>query len=149
MYFSMTFIFIIHFAATCIMAGVIWTIQILHYPFFHQLNRDNFARLMNIHRVRISCIVIPVMLTELATGIYLWYYSTSYPLLFLAGLCLIGLIWLSTFLLQTPRHAQIADHYIASAVSKLVLTNWIRTVLWTIRVCLLLYIGKQTLVAVF
>ena len=47
-------------------------------------------------------------------------------------------IWLSTFALQVPRHDELRGGFDARAHEQLVGTNWIRTVLWTLRgvVCL-------------
>lgn len=137
----MLIIFFIHLSATSIMAGVIWAIQLLHYPFFHQLHRRNFPQLMQKHRLRISFIVIPVMLMELSTGAYLIIYSTSLKRFFVIGFLMIAAIWLSTFMLQMRSHHQIAGGYNPSAVKKLVKTNWIRTILWTARLILLFIIA--------
>jgi len=137
----MVLIFLIHLSATSIMVGVIWAIQLLHYPFFHHLNRQNFPKLMQKHRLRISFIVIPAMLAELATGAYLMFYSPALKPFFVIGFLLIVAIWISTFTLQVSAHNQIRTRYNPSAVSKLVNTNWIRTILWTARLALLFFIA--------
>ncbi|CAN5387587.1 hypothetical protein BH23BAC3_BH23BAC3_26030 [soil metagenome] len=98
---------------------------------------------MIVHRKKISFIVIPVMLLELITGFYLLIVATEYSLLFTAGFVMIVLIWLSTFLFQMRSHNQIAAEYESSAVNTLIKTNWIRTLLWSIRLLLLLYITAQ------
>jgi len=139
----MLFIFIVHLAATSVMAGLIWTIQLLHYPFFHHLEKHTFAQQMKVHRTKISFIVIPVMLLELITGFYLLIVSTEFSLHFSAGFVMIVLIWLSTFLFQMRSHNQIAEEYDSSAVNTLIRTNWIRTLLWSIRLFLLLYIASR------
>jgi hypothetical protein len=46
---------------------------------------------------------------------------------------LVGAIWCSTAFLQVPIHNQLAQGYDAGLVSRLVTTNWIRTVAWTLR----------------
>jgi len=130
------------------MAGLIWTIQILHYPFFHHLEKESFVKHMKVHRTRISFIVIPIMLIELFTGLYLCLYTAYNSVLFWVGFFMILLIWLSTFLLQMPRHNQILHQYQPTAVESLISTNWIRTILWTLRVFLLLYISLTVLPAV-
>lgn len=123
------------------MAGVIWVIQLLHYPYFHHLHRQDFPRLMQKHRHRISFIVIPVMLMELLTGAWLMYYSTSLKSFFVIGFLMIAAIWLSTFWFQVRAHNHIAEGYNSSAVNKLIGTNWIRTILWTTRLLLLFFIA--------
>jgi len=137
----MLIIFLIHLSATSIMTGVIWVIQLLHYPFFHHLYRPKFSHYMQEHRYRISLIVIPVMLMELFTGIYLLYYSVSLQGLFIIGCLMLAAIWISTFKLQMRAHKQIVAIYNQSAVNRLVKTNWIRTILWTARLILLFIIS--------
>lgn len=140
---NMTTIFILHLTATAVMTGLIWTIQLLHYPFFHHLSKETYSEQMSAHRTKISFIVIPAMLLELFTGLWLLIYTTSHSTIFTVGFVLIALIWLSTFLLQMPQHLKIADGYNRSAVDTLVKTNWVRTILWTIRLTLLLYISFE------
>jgi hypothetical protein len=49
-------------------------------------------------------------------------------------------IWLSTMLLQVPEHGRLSAGYVADAHRRLVATNWIRTVAWTLRSAILLRI---------
>ena len=55
-----------------------------------------------------------------------------------SGLVLVILIWLSTALYQVPQHRQLSVQWSASAHRLLVGTNWLRTVLWTVRGVLVL-----------
>lgn len=55
-----------------------------------------------------------------------------------AGLDLIGVIWLSTRLLQVPQHRVLEAGSDPGAHRVLVASNWIRTVAWTARGILLL-----------
>ena len=50
------------------MTGLIWTIQLVHYPFFHRLEKENFNEHMDEHRKKISFIVLPVMLRARYVG---------------------------------------------------------------------------------
>jgi hypothetical protein len=45
----------------------------------------------------------------------------------LVGLALVGVVWLSTALLQVPRHSTLGSGFDHAAWSGLVLTNWVRT----------------------
>jgi hypothetical protein len=60
-----------------------------------------------------------------------------------AGAALVGVIWLSTALLQVPRHNQLGAGFDAPAHQALVATNWIRTVAWTARAALMLWIVSR------
>ena len=50
-----------------------------------------------------------------------------------AGLGLLAVIHASTIFLQVPAHTTLSDHYDDDVARRLVATNWIRTVGWTLR----------------
>ena len=55
----------------------------------------------------------------------------------LAGLALVAVIWLSTFLVQVPLHERLAvEGHTNDVVARLVRGNWIRTIAWTARAIL-------------
>ena len=58
---------IIHLIATSVMVGVIWVIQLVHYPSFHFIELKQYTTFQRFHMSRISYVVIPAMLTELFT----------------------------------------------------------------------------------
>lgn len=111
------------------LTGLIWVIQLLHYPSFHYVDTA-FADFHQFHSTRISLIVIPLMILELGSGIFLAIHNPQKYGLNLLG---IGLIWLSTFLLSVPLHNQLALVRDSAVISQLVLTNWPRTLLWSLR----------------
>lgn len=53
----------------------------------------------------------------------------------------IGALWASTFLLQVPCHNRLGQAYHPATHQRLVRTNWIRTLIWTSRLLLLLLAG--------
>jgi hypothetical protein len=132
---------LLNVAATGMMIGVIWFVQIVHYPLFGQVGRDGFAEYEAAHSHRTTLVVVPPMLVELATGAWLAFRTPEgMPRwVFTAGLALIAVVWLSTFLLQVPRHTQLGRGFDEGAHRALVATNWIRTVAWTARGILLLW----------
>lgn len=79
---------------------------------------------------------MPLMLAELFISFLLAYKSGFAPLESVALAMVIG-VWLSTFLIQIPLHDQLSDENDPIVVSKLVKTNWIRTVLWSGKAILL------------
>ncbi len=107
----LSLLFTINLVSSSIMVGVIWTIQIVHYPFFHRLDQKNFGLHMDTHRSKISYIVIPVMLAELTSGIGLIIINTQFQAEFIAGFILILLIWISTAVIQVPSHSNLASGY--------------------------------------
>jgi hypothetical protein len=56
-----------------------------------------------------------------------------------AGAALLAVIWLSTALLQVPRHAELGAGFAGAAHSSLVVTNWLRTAAWSARAGLSLW----------
>jgi hypothetical protein len=115
------------------LCGVIWLVQLVHYPFFHRTDRGSFREHMSFHKARVSFIVMPLMLAELGTSLWLSFLAADFILLHRAGLGIVILIWLVTFFTSVPLHEKLSDEYDEPAVQKLVNTNWIRTLLWTLK----------------
>ncbi len=128
---------LINLASTLAMTGIIWFVQVVHYPLFASVGADGFARYEALHATRTGSVVAPLMLVELATALALlapaWRPAivSAISAWFAAGL--VGIIWLSTALLQVPLHDRLAQGFDAELVARLVATNWIRTVAWTAR----------------
>lgn len=130
---------LIHAGATLFMTGLIWFVQIVHYPLFAEVGVVGFARYEQLHSARTTLIVAPVMLIELASAVALLVIPGSLPRwMTLAGAALVAVIWLSTFFLSVPRHSELAAGFLPEAHRSLVLTNWIRTAAWTLRAVLAL-----------
>jgi hypothetical protein len=135
-------IFVIHISATIFLIGLIWTIQIVHYPLFKRVGTDGYATYQTEHMSRITYVVAPIMFIELATAIYLALFSIAEinPNYFRFGLALVLLNWISTLLVQSPIHGKLALNYDEALIKKLVITNWLRTIFWTLRGGLILWI---------
>lgn len=129
-----------HFAATLFMTGVIWFVQVVHYPMMDAAERENYPEHQRRHQTLTSYVVGPVMLFELATAIALLYltWTAGMPTWALANLLLLAVTWISTFLIQVPCHERLAKGFSREAHRRLVKTNWIRTVAWTFRSAILL-----------
>jgi hypothetical protein len=111
----------------------------VHYPSFLDIEASNFQRFHQKHIIRTGFVVIPAMLTELASSVILTFYYTDLPLVNSLGLGFVVAIWLSTFLLQAPAHNKLQKNFDRTLVLKLIRTNWIRTVLWTLKALLSFY----------
>lgn len=109
---------------------LIWIIQILHYPSFLFIDKASFTEFENFHTKRISLIVIPLMLAELVLLIYDFRWIVFF---ILAG------IWLSTFLIQVPCHNKLKQGKNLEIIYRLIFTNWIRTLLWTVKFLVISY----------
>ncbi|MFM8708092.1 MAG: hypothetical protein ACKOHK_08415 [Planctomycetia bacterium] len=124
---------LLHFAATAFMTGLIWYVQVVHYPLMAGWPHDQFGAWEARHRELTGLVVIPPILLEGATAVLLLARSPRGAAAWLAGVGLVLLagIWASTGFLQVPCHDLLALEWDDRVHARLVQTNWLRTVLWT------------------
>lgn len=127
--------------STWYMVGVIWMVQLVHYPLMTRVGPDRFVEYERMHTAGMGLVVIPAMLVELATATWFLHEATGrdVPLAW-GGLAMVAMIWASTFLVQVPLHDQLSNAFEDSAHRRLVQTNWLRTIAWTVRGLLLAYL---------
>ena len=128
-------ILIANFAATFFMVGLIWLIQIVHYPLFDLVGLESYPEYQQSHQTLITPIVGPVMLIELVTAFLLviqrpgsvpaWIPYSAFGLLII--------IWASTAFIQVPCHESLTRAFDPEVHSRLVFSNWIRTAGWSLR----------------
>jgi hypothetical protein len=140
-------ILLANLAATLAMTGVIWTIQLVHYPLFGRVGEAGFAAYAAEHASRITLLVGPLMLVELATAAALvWWRPAALPgWAAVAGLALVALIWVSTWLVQVPLHEALGGGFDRAVYERLVATNWVRTAAWTARAALVLWAAARAI----
>ena len=131
------FVLLGHLIFTSIMTGVIWVIQIVHYPSFHFIEKELYTAFQKFHMNKISIIVMPIMLAELITGIMLFLDKSSKSPFLTISIIILVLIWLMTGVFFTKAHNELIAGYQELVVNQLVAMNWIRTLLWTLRLLLL------------
>jgi hypothetical protein len=119
-------------ASTLMMTGLIWLIQIVHYPLFDLVGSGQFPDYERRHARLISWVVGPLMLVELGCAAALVFFHRE-SLLAWAGLGLLAVIWFSTAFIQVPCHDVLQSGFNAAAHKRLVRSNWIRTIAWTLR----------------
>lgn len=134
-------VLLLHAAATLFMTGLIWFVQIVHYPLFNGVGPERFTSYELRHSNLTTFVVVVPMLLELVTAVALvWQRSEGIALWQLwIGLGLVGVIWLSTAFLQVPQHNVLSQGFNESAYQTLVLSNWLRTLAWTARSILVVY----------
>ena len=142
---------LLHAIPTLLMVGVIWVVQLVHYPLFSFAAKGTFAAFEAAHRLRISVVVMPLMLGEVVTSILLVVQAESATQRVLAwsGASLLLAVWLCTFLVQVPLHRRLSRGWDPEAARRLVRTNWLRTALWTLRgvVAAALLVGSRAAAA--
>ena len=121
-----------HFAATWALVGLIWTVQLVHYPLFAQVGADTFRAYHAQHTRNITFIVAPLMAAELLTAVLLLLRGAREPWL-LASFAPLLFNWLSTWRVQIPLHDRLAAGFDPGAHRRLVAGNWWRTLAWTVR----------------
>ena len=123
------------------MFGVIWTIQLVHYPLMRAIPADGFVGYEQQHTRLISFVVGPLMAVEglcvLAVffarpdGVPIW--STW------AGGILEAVAIGVTAFVSAPMHGRLEHGPDAKLLDRLIATNWIRTAAWTGRAAVALF----------
>jgi hypothetical protein len=116
---------------TLFMVGVIWFVQVVHYPLFSRVGEAAFAEYERHHTRRTGWVVVVPMLLELGTAVATAGYVGG--ALAWCGLGLLAVAWVSTAFWQVPAHRRLEGGFDAVTHRRLVRTNWVRTVAWSIR----------------
>lgn len=132
-------------AATAVMTGVIWFVQVVHYPLFLLVGEQEFANYEQQHRTLTTFVVGPPMLVEALTAGLLLIYPPQYAKRWqlFAGVVLVAVLWASTALIQVPCHESLSHQFDRAVAERLVTSNWLRTVAWTLRSVLMLQLVRQ------
>ncbi len=133
----MSLAFKIHLLLSLCMLGLIWFVQVVHYPLMGKVGPAVFLDYERAHTRFTSWVTAPPMLLELATGLWL---LAQHPAAWLwwANAAGLGLIWGSTFFVQVPLHNALSQAFDTAQHRALVRTNWVRTAAWTLRALLLI-----------
>jgi len=117
------------------MTGIIWLIQLLHYPSFLQIDKSLFFDFHAKHTNMMTVLVGPIMIGELLLSLYL---SQNFERFWLIQTSLAIILFALTFLVSVPIHNQLANGFDENLIRKLISTNWPRTIIWTIKAVLLI-----------
>lgn len=124
------------------LCGVIWVVQVCHYPLFSLIDPPSFIRYERAHQAKISYVVVPLMIAELAAALSLVVLTPSFlrPAAAWLNLSLVAIVWLSTFLIQVPCHRRLSAGFDGRTHRLLVRSNWIRTFSWSAKSVFNLYL---------
>ncbi len=120
---------------TWALVGLIWTVQVVHYPLFASVS-TGFRAYHEAHMQRISWIVGPLMLAELGTAVMLWLHppAGTEARWWLAALVLLGVVWLETALFAVPQHGRFETAGFEADNHRALMTgNLVRTLAWSAR----------------
>lgn len=139
----MSTLFLVHFGVTWALVGLIWFVQIVHYPLFGYVGTANFPGYEDQHTRRTGWLVGVLMPLEAATGLWLVFSPPGDvdAVWFMFGLVLIAALWLTTLVVHVPLHRTLSKGFVSELGNRLVTTNWIRTSLWSARGALVLLVG--------
>src|SRR4051812_19221054 len=127
-------------ASTLFMTGLIWFVQVVHYPLFAEVDPARFRRYHAAHTRETTRVVLIPMILELLSSVVLVLGPGEAldAAMDWAGLIAAGGSWFSTFSLQVPRHNRLAAGYDHDVHRGLVATNRLRAACWTAHSAILL-----------
>jgi hypothetical protein len=126
---------VINALATCVMVGVIWFVQLVHYPLLATIGIDRAPEIAVEHQRRTGWVVGLPMAGEGATTLWLVFdlpNGVNSALPYVGGF-LLAIALGSTIFLSVPLHEKMAQTPTEDIGHKLVRTNWPRTIAWTLR----------------
>lgn len=119
--------------STTWLAGMIWTIQVVHYPLFALVGAEGFTDYAATHSTRITVLLLGPWAVQGVTtawvllarppGVPLWTAVTAAALAVATVLVTLGV--------SVPQHTVLGSGFDTVAHATLVRTNWWRTVAWS------------------
>ena len=125
--------------ASGMMCGIIWFVQVIHYPLFAMVPPADSASHARENLRRTRPVVLVPMILEAVSAAWIAFFAPPgiSRLAAVAGLALLAAIWISTAFVQMPLHGRLArGEGGLETVDRLVATNRVRTLLWTLRALL-------------
>ena len=124
--------------SSALMFGLVCCVQALNYPLFLKVPRESFGEYHSLHLRNAGLLIAPAMMIELLSAGALFFIETSwiFQLVNLGGL---SIVWISTFFVQVPLHKRLEQAWEKEAATKLIKTNWIRTLAWSFRFIFMIF----------
>jgi hypothetical protein len=129
-------IFFVYVALSGYNAGVLWAMQLMHYPLYALVGDAEFARYITANnRSAIVAAVVPSVLSIITAALLCWrrpaavpFFAALVALMLALGVLVSSLIW------QAGIHVALArDGKSLALIARLVATNWVRTLLDTLQ----------------
>jgi len=110
---------------------LIWLVQLVIYPAFLYFRNEDFKRWHLTYTRRVTYVVMPIMLGQLALYGCLLAMGRSWDVVM--NLLLVLAAWAITFFRAVPLHGALdANEEHLSLSARLIAVNWWRTGLWTL-----------------
>ena len=129
---------ILNLALSGILMGIILMTQFISYPLLKSIPKDAFTDYHATYTGYIAPLVGPLMVFELIVISILTFQDPTNTI-HIASTALVIMIWLSTFLIQVPLHNKLSKAFHLGKINKLIRSNWIRTLGWSLKFALALY----------
>ncbi len=134
-------VLVISTVAAWAMVGLIWLIQLVHYPMLALYSEGLPQTAAVDHARRITPVVGPFMAAEGVTALALMANppdGVGWLAMWIAA-ALLGAALLSTIIFSVPQHTALSQGHDPAVAKKLIDTNWCRTIAWTARALVLTY----------
>jgi hypothetical protein len=131
-------VLLINLVSTWTMVGVIWFVQVVHYPLLSVVPVQSAASVAVEHQRRTGWVVGAPMAFEGVTTLALLFLvpeGVAWFVPWLAGIPLAVALG-ATIFLSVPRHERMAREPDVQVGKELVSTNWVRTIAWTLHGCI-------------
>ena len=133
--------FLVTLAFTLYMTGMIWSMQVLEYPLFALVGRNEFPAYHAAHnRALPFFVILPSVLAFISAVVLFWIRPAGIPLWSVVVVVALDLAVLVLTAVQlAPLHGKLdREGFSTEVITTLVRGNWIRTILWTINALVLL-----------
>jgi hypothetical protein len=122
-----------HLASTLVLVGIIWTVQVVHYPLMALVGEERFVAYEAAHAPRMAAVVmLPWSVQGVTTAGLLLARPAGVPGPLLAAAAVAAAVpVLVTVLASVPAHGRLARGFDGAVHRRLVATNWLRTAAWT------------------
>jgi hypothetical protein len=134
-------------AAVLAMTGVIWFVQLVHYPLFALVGARQWDAYHREHSRRTTWVVALPMTVDLSSSLAL---VAATPPGVSGGLAAAGAVaalvtWAATAGLAVPAHRRLGSGWNGGIGRRLVRANWIRTLAWSVHAVLVLVALSQAM----
>jgi len=140
-----TLVVLAHLVSTLVLVGIIWTVQLVHYPLMALVPPDRFVAYESAHAPRMAAVVmLPWSVQGVTTAWLLVAPPVGVPFtLVLAAAVAASVPVLVTIAASVPAHTRLASGFDAGVHRRLVTTNWLRTAAWTMHGAIALAIAVR------
>ena len=144
---DLTSLLAINLFAASFMAGLLWFVQVVHYPLLANVPADLTANTAVRHQKLTGRVVGPVMAVEVGSAVALAVAPPGgqWQAWLLIALVLLLVALGVTIFVSVPLHAKMAAGQNGPVTQRLVLSNWIRTTAWSGRAILLTLLAIRAL----